>query len=239
MRIEMRNTLISGIRSFGIITGIVATMTIPCTSTIAQSAVPYDTGQVGTRFVAIRSIPEGTPIQVIVLTPVSSAGSQPGDTIKVKIAPDDASGVPKSIVFIGHVREAIPASNSQPGVLSLHFDALAPTGHWQLDADAPPATDYGGPAPIEEASGRFVGSSATSGGRSDVGIGAAAGAIIGGSRKEKLGDIIEGGLLGALGGYAVQKATTHSANDITLKSGQEVTITLRHPITVKTELIAD
>jgi len=187
--------------------------------------------QVGSDFIATREIPAGTPIKVILLSPASSDYSQPGDPVKVRVAPDDTSGVPKSIIFVGHIRDAVPATHNDPGILSLHFDELSAVGRWQ------PAGDATAP-PVEEASARFVGGNQASGGNSDVAIGAAAGAVVGGSRKRKLGDIIEGGLLGALGGFAVQKATTHPATDIELKSGQEVTITLRHPITIKTELIA-
>lgn len=188
----------------------------------------------GTDFVANRQIPAGTPIKVILVNPVSSDNSQSGDLVKVRVAPDDNSGVPKSILFLGHVRHAVPATAKQPGEVSLRFDALSAAGHWE--PAGPGNAQQGGP--IEEASAKFVGGNSASGSSKDIGVGAAAGAVIGGSRKRKLGDAIEGGVLGALVGLGVQKATTHAASDIELKSGQEVTITLQHPIIIRTELIA-
>jgi hypothetical protein len=184
----------------------------------------------GTDFIASRQIPAGTPVKVIVLNNVSSDNSQIGDPVKVKIAPDDTSGVPRSVIFVGRVHNAVPATAKLPGELALRFDGLAPEGRWTPGAN--------GTGPVEEASAHFVGGNSANGSSKDVGIGAAAGAVIGGSRKRKLGDTIEGGLLGALAGLGVEKATTHAASDVEFKSGQEVTITLKHPIIVRTELIA-
>jgi hypothetical protein len=210
---------------------VVASLALPISAVQAQNGSADSQNTSGTDFVVTRHIPVDTKLKVIVLTPVSSDSSQRGDLVKVKIAPDDTSGVPKSVVFVGHVRDAVAATRKRPGELAIRFDGLAPTGRWE------PAGNGGG-GPIEEASAHFVGSSSASGSSKDVGIGAAAGAVLGGVRKRKLGDAIEGGLLGALGGLAVQKATTHDASDVSLKNGQEVTITLNHPISLKTELIA-
>ncbi len=201
-------------------------------SAFAQAPQGYAIPAPGADFAVTRSIPAGTEIKVIVQTGISSDSSQVGDPFSVKVAPDDESGVPKSLQFVGHLRKVLPATNNDPGELGVRFDGFAPAfGNWQQVGGAQlPET--------EQASAHFYGSNKANDGKNDVGIGAVAGALLGGSRKRKLGDTLEGGLLGALGGYAVQKATTHSASDITLKQGQEVTITLKRPIMIRTEVIS-
>lgn len=232
--LQQRLRLFGSANSVGTRVGVavaLVSVALLCTFVHAQTASPDQGFQSGTDFVATRTIPVGTVVKVILLNPVSSISSERGDLVKAKVAPDDDSGLPKSVIFVGHVHDALPATVKQPGHLALRFDGLAPAGRWE----PAPGAQQGF---VDEASADFDGGSSASGGKNDVGIGAAAGAVIGGSRKRKLGDVIEGGILGALGGYALQKATTHPATDIDLKEGQEVTILLKHPVVIKTELIA-
>jgi hypothetical protein len=197
---------------------------------MAQS-YSYDDAQSGSSFTVTHQILPDTSIKVIDIDPISSASNQVGDTVRMRVAPDDTSGVPKSVIFVGRIRRVDAANNHVGGDIGIRFDTIATVGAWQ--ALAPPVTD--GPA---VATVHFVGQGGATGGKDDVAIGAGVGALLGASRKRKLGDTVEGGIIGALGGLFVQKATTHSGSDINLKPGDETTIILRQPITLKTELIA-
>ncbi len=68
-------------------------------------------------------------------------------------------------------------------------------------------------------------------------IGAGAGALLGFSRKRKLGDAIEGAILGGAAGYGANQLQKKSASDVSLKRGDEITIKLDRPLTLQTQIV--
>jgi hypothetical protein len=219
-------------KKLGALGAMAAIVGIALTGTAAMSQSPYDSAQQGSSFTVTHWVTAGTPVKVIIIDPISTSNNQVGDPVRMRVAPDDTSGVPKTVIFVGHIRHLTPANNNEGGDLGIRFDGIETVGNWQ--PSAPPSQN----APVPEATLHLNGADGAKGNPNDVAIGAGAGAIIGGSRKRKLGDAVEGGILGALGGLLVQKATTHSGVDINLKPGDETTITLKRPITLKTEMVA-
>ena len=69
-------------------------------------------------------------------------------------------------------------------------------------------------------------------------IGAAAGALLGFSRKRKLGDAIGGAVLGGAAGYGANQLQKKSASDVSLKRGDEISIKLTRPLTLRTQIVS-
>ena len=69
-------------------------------------------------------------------------------------------------------------------------------------------------------------------------IGAGAGAHCSASpAKRKLGDAIEGAVLGGAAGYGANQLQKKSASDVSLKRGDEITIHLDRPLTLQTQIV--
>lgn len=197
---------------------------------VAQAQSPNGGG--GT-LLKSRRIAVGTPVKVTVLQGVSSESAQVGDHVRVKVAADDTSGLPSGTVFVGRVTRAVPAGNKRPGELEVQF-ALP-------DQDEASLTSSDNPTSVaftDAASTHLVGKTASSDKANYTGIGAGAGAVIGLSRKRKLGDAIEGAILGAGGGYAANQLQKHPGTDVGLTKGGETTIHLDTPLILRTEIVA-
>jgi hypothetical protein len=200
------------------------------TALLSGAALAQDSGGATVRSAII---PGGTDVKVKLLTPISSDTAKPGDRFKVIVASDDSSGLPTATAFIGHVTFALPATPSRPGELnvelSLPIDA-PPSQAQSPDQPAPPITD--------DASANLTGRTAAPQGHV-TGIAAAGGALLGFLRKGKLGDAIEGGAIGAVGGTAVDQSQKHSAGDVVLKPGTEITVKLDRAMKLKTIVVPD
>lgn len=175
----------------------------------------------------------GTPVKVTVLEGVSSENAQVGDHVRVRVAPNDTSGLPSGTVFVGRVMRVQPASLKHAGELAVQF-ALPNQDEAGLAAgDNPQSVAF-----TDAASAHLVGKAASSEKSKYTSIGAGAGALLGLSRKRKLGDAIEGAILGGAGGYAADQAQKHPGTDVSLAKGTETTIHLDTPLTLRTEIVA-
>ena len=87
-----------------------------------------------------------------------------------------------------------------------------------------------------DASASFSGHSPKGAGHT-AGIAAAAGALLGFSRKRKLGDAIEGGALGGVGGAAYDQTQKRGASDVSFNRGDEIAVRLNRPMSVRTIVV--
>ena len=167
----------------------------------------------------------GTPIKVTLLQSLDSETTQPGEQIRVRVASDDNSGLPHDTVFYGRVLDVRPATKTQPGEINVRFDS---------------GTNYDSPDFVnDEASAHLTGQKPIVDKKNNyVAYGAGGGALLGLLRAGKVGDALEGAALGALGGYAADKALTHPATDVSLKRGSEITLRLDRPLTLQTAITA-
>jgi hypothetical protein len=170
-----------------------------------------------------REVPSGTPVKVKLLRDINSESAQTGDHVKVEVASDDSSGLPTGTVLNGVITSVRQATPKTAGVLFVRFG----TGRG------------GSSSSFNLATGEFQGKKQSSDKSNYTSIGAGAGALLGFARKRKLGDAIGGALLGGGAGYAANAAQKHSASDIDLKSGSEVTIKTTRPLTLQTQIISD
>ena len=168
-----------------------------------------------------REVASGTQVKVKLLRDLSSESAETGDHVKVQVANDDSSGIPTGTVLNGVITSVRPATPKTPGVLFVRFG----TGSGDSSSSYNLAT------------AKFTGRTQSSDKSNYTSIGAAAGGLLGFVRKRKLGDAIGGALLGGGAGYAANAAQKHSASDIDLKSGSEVTITTTHSVTLQTQII--
>ena len=170
-----------------------------------------------------RAVPSGTQVKVKLLRDINSQSAETGDHVKVEVASDDSSGLPTGTVLNGVITSVRPATPNTAGALFVRF-----------------GTGTGGSSSSYNlATGEFLGRKQSSDKSNYTSIGAGAGALLGFARKRKLGDAIGGALLGGGAGYAANAAQKHSASDIDLKSGSEVTIKTTRPLTLQTQIISD
>ena len=125
---------------------------------------------------------------------------------------------------MGRVRAVRPATPHQAGAIDIRFDS---------------GTDYDSPSFVaDEASAHLVGQKPTADHSNYMTYGAGGGALLGLLRAGKLGDAIEGAAIGAAGGYAANQATKKSAKDVEFNSGDEITLRLDRPMSLRTEINA-
>ena len=166
----------------------------------------------------------GTPIKIKLLQDLSSDAAHIGDRVRVEVASDDGHGLPPSMTFVGRVRFVRPATAKEAGAIDIRFDNGA---------------DYDSTSFVpDEASAHLVGQKPTADKSNYITYGAGGGALIGLLRKGQLGDAVEGAALGALGGYAANQATKKSAKDVSFKNGDEITMRLDRPLSLRTEINA-
>lgn len=166
-------------------------------------------------------IAPGTQVKVKLLRDINSDNAQTGDHVRVQVASDDSSGIPTGTILNGVVTSVSPATPKNAGVLYVRFG----TG------------SGGSSSSYNLATGQFSGKKSSSDKSNYTSIGAGVGALLGFSRKRKLGDAIGGAILGGGAGYAANAAQKHGASDINLKSGTEVTIKTTRPLTLQTQII--
>lgn len=187
----------------------------------------------GTAILKSHRISVGTPVKVTVLKGTSSDSAQVGDHIRVKVASSDTSGLPAGTIFVGRVTRAVPASNKRAGELEIQFAIPDQDETGPESSDNPPSEAF-----TDVASARLLGKAPSADKANLAPIGAGAGAILGLSRHRRLGDAIEGAILGGAGGYAVDQAQKHSGGDIALTKGSETTLHLDTALTLRTEIVA-
>jgi hypothetical protein len=197
----------------------------------AQTAAPQAANQ-GTT-VRSSKIPGGTEVRVKVLDPTASDTAKIGDAFKVIVASDDTSGLPTGTMFLAHVTFALKATPTTPGEINIELSLPQDS-----ESDRHMASDNGQPVVDDDASAVLTGRTAHAQGHV-TGLAAAGGALLGFLRKGKLGDAIEGGAIGAVGGVAVDQSQKHSAGDVVLKPGSEINVKLDRPMRLKTIVVPD
>lgn len=174
-----------------------------------------------------RRIAAGTLVRVKLLRDVNSATAQPGDRIRVQVAPGDASGLPLGAIFVGRLTAAKAATVGQAGLLRMQFGA-----------DNPNAAEGGliASSLTRMATAQLTGVAPTSDKSQMTGAGAGLGAIIGFTRKRKLGDAIGGAILGGAAGAGANALQKHPGSDVNLKSGSLISLKLDRPLVVQTQI---
>jgi len=168
-------------------------------------------------------IAAGTTVKVKLLQNLSSSDAQTGDRVRVQVAGDDSSGIPSGAIFNGRVANARPATPKAAGVLRVNFGTGGGSAYTASSGTA--TVQLMGTKPVSD--------------KSQYGsIGAAAGALLGFSRKRKLGDAIGGAVLGGAAGYGANQLQKKSASDVSLKRGDEISIKLTRPLTLRTEIVS-
>jgi hypothetical protein len=208
--------------------------------TVAALAVALGTGMAqaqspngGGALLKSHKISEGTPVKVMVLKGVSSQDAQVGDHVRVKIADGDTSGLPVGTVFVGRVTKAVPAGSKRPGELEVQFALPDQEETGPESGDNPQNVAF-----TDAASVHLVGKASTADKSNYTGVGAGAGAVVGLLRKGKLGDALEGAILGGGAGYAANQIQKHPGTDVGLAKGSVATIHLDTPLTLRTEIVA-
>jgi hypothetical protein len=171
----------------------------------------------------VRKIAAGTTVKVKLLQSLSSSNAQDGDRVRVQVAGDDSSGLPSGAIFNGRVVSAHRATPKAAGVLRVRFGS----GGGSAYSTASSST----------ASALLTGTKPVSDKSNYTSIGAGAGALLGFIRKRKLGDAIGGAVLGGAAGYGANQLQKKSASDVSLKRGDEISIKLDRPLTLKTQIV--
>jgi len=171
-------------------------------------------------------IAAGTTVKVKLLQDLSSSDAQSGDPVRVQVAGDDTSGIPAGAIFNGHVAAVQHATPKTAGILRVKFGAGRGDAYAYNTASS------------SIASAQLTGTKPSSD-KSQYGtIGAGVGAVIGLSRHRRLGDAIEGAVLGGAAGYGANQLQKKSASDVSLKRGDEISIKLDHPLTLQTRIVS-
>ncbi len=168
-------------------------------------------------------IAAGTTVKVKLLQDLSSSDAQAGDRVRVQVAGDDNSGIPSGAIFNGRVANARPATPKAAGVLRVNFGSGGGSAYTASSGTA--TVQLMGTKPVSD--------------KSQYGtIGAGVGAVIGLSRHRRLGDAIEGAVLGGAAGYGANQLQKKSASDVSLKRGDEISIKLTRPLTLRTQIVS-
>ncbi len=170
-------------------------------------------------------IAAGTTVKVKLLQDLNSSDAQPGDRVRVQVAGDDTSGIPAGAIFNGRVATVKPATPKAAGVLRVKFGAGSGDAYAYNNASS------------STASVQLTGTKPSSDKSQYTGIGAGVGAVIGLSRHRRLGDAIEGAVLGGAAGYGANQLQKKSASDVSLKRGDEISIKLERPLTLRTQIV--
>jgi hypothetical protein len=183
------------------------------------------------------SIPAQTIVRVQLMRDISSQTMEVGDRVSVRVAPDDASGLPKNAVFTGRVTEVMSATKTAPGVVDVHFGALQLGSVWQgISADL---TTNGEPFVDETANLSATGKAQTEFNRKLIGYGAGAGAVLGALSRHNSRAFVTGGLLGGAAGLLTARAHRKQVyKDVNLKAGTEFSLVLNRPLSVRTTITA-
>jgi hypothetical protein len=173
-----------------------------------------------------QTLPAGTVVSLTATDTVSSATNSVGDPIEARLEADllDETGavvIPAGAVFAGVVTELEHAANPQDqGTLVLAFNRVTFGGNsYQLDASS------------DSLSTERKGQGVTTGDAVKVGVGAAAGAVLGGIISKDATGAVVGGVVGAATGAGVAVVTKDA--DIVLPAGGAIRIILNAPMVLE------
>lgn len=183
--------------------------------------------------VRAQNIPAKTVVKVRLLGELSSERARVGDRVRVQVADDDRSGLPRDTVLIGRVTEVRRASENQPGVIDLRFGAIERDGGWQSVSGG--LYSLSDKDVREDASGRLVGRQQRKQDKARfIGYGAGGGAVVGYLMKKNTGSVVTGALVGALAGYLYGESQKKLANqNVDLKEGAQFGIILDRSLRVR------
>jgi hypothetical protein len=202
-----------------ILAGLLAgSLIVPALAQSSDSGIEFESPR--------HKIAAGTTIKVKLLQNLSSSDAQSGDRVRVQVAGDDTSGVPVGAIFNGRVATVKPATPKAAGVLRVKFGAGSGDAYAYNNASS------------STASALLMGTKPSSDKSQYTGIGAGVGAVIGLSRHRRLGDAIEGAVLGGAAGYGANQLQKKSASDVSLKRGDEISIKLDRPLTLQTRIVS-
>lgn len=173
----------------------------------------------GTREV---TIPAGTRIVGELQQTISTKGNTPGDRVEIKVSDPielyDGATLPAGVLVRGVVTHAKGGGRiAGSPELTIRFRQISVDGN-EYDVATEPF--------------RVSGKSDAKESALEIGGGAVAGGVIGAIA----GDVVKGALIGAVIGTGVAVAT--DGDDITLRSGQRMQVTLQEPVTVRYKPVA-
>lgn len=187
------------------------------------------------------TIPAGTLAKVQLQRALDSTTMVVGDKVRVNIAPDDTSGLPKDCILVGRVTEASPATKNTPGVIDITFGALERAGNpWKTISVDLALGNY--PQVNQTANVSVTGQTTQDPNTKIIGYGAGGGAVLGSLLKHNSRSFIRGGVLGMIGGAIAAETTkkktgTPTYFDVKVPVGTELTVTLNQPITVQSTIV--
>lgn len=170
----------------------------------------------------------GTSIRMTLDQPLSTKDNSPGDlfttTVASDVMVDGYPAMPAGSVIRGRVT-AVQKSGSpgEPAVLKIAFDEVTVDG-----------TTYPVQLTVTETNPTVEGRSSTGEKVGKIGIGAAAGAILGKVIGGGTGETLIGAAIGAAAGTAIVLGTEDA--DAVLAEGSPMTVTVDAPITVRREV---
>jgi hypothetical protein len=177
-------------------------------------------------------LPRDTILRARLDDTLSSRESRPGDRFSATISAIDTgqegARLPEGTRVRGRVTDAVRATKDRPGTLGVEFTRLDLPGGQSVAIDA-------GLAPIDERSGtvddqgRFRAKRRSTQTLRFVGYGAAGGALIAAITH---GNVVTGGLLGALGGFIYDQIDKSKAagRDVALRPGAEFGVQLNERV---------
>jgi hypothetical protein len=184
-----------------------------------------------------RSIPQDTVIRLELADKLSSRSARRGDLFTAELSPRDRSGFPEDTRFEGSVIEVRRAEKNQAGVLGIKIHrAIMPDGSLvPVNGTLSGLTDDD----VRRRSDGRLESRGKSSGKLDtkwIGYGAAGGAVLATILGDS-GDLLKGGLLGALGGaaYSYLNKDKKQANyrDIDLARGTAFGVRVHHRVSFR------
>lgn len=174
------------------------------------------------------TVPTGTAMQVSLDQELSTETAQQGDlfttTVQSDVMADGAVAIPAGSQIRGRVT-AVQKSGQpgQPAVLKVAFDEVT------VDGETYPVR-----LTVAEANPTVEGRSSTGEKAGRIGIGAAAGAVLGQIIGRDTESTLIGAAIGAAAGTAIVLGSADA--DAVLAEGSEMTVTVDEPITVRREV---
>ena len=170
-----------------------------------------------------RHLEAGTTLRIKLLKDFSSATAHVGDHVQAQVADDDANDLPAGTLLFGRVTWIKPSGGSAPAEVDTKFDLQRGDGPEAVhDAASAHLTGKEDSKAVEERAKKGAGAGAE--------LGALLGVVLG--RKHKLGDAVGGAILGALGGAAAGAVANKHGGEVSLKSGDEITVHLDRAVTL-------
>ena len=170
-----------------------------------------------------RHLEAGTTLKIKLLKDFSSATARVGDRVRAEVAADDANDLPTGTLLFGRVTWIKPSGGSVPAEVDAKFDLQRGDGPEAVhDAASAHLTGKEDSKAVEERTKK--------GASAGAGLGALLGVVLG--RKHKLGDAVGGAILGALGGGVAGAVANKHGGEVSLKSGDEITVHLDRAVTL-------